>query len=138
MESKNEFLSICKIKAVLEFQSAYTSITTELSFFNKNLFENREVNRRMEQAIMPVLKDYFVKHDQLRLFVDDADKELFSSTKADLSKLHSEITFFQMNNFNSEPRIWSELLRIKKFENEVIDKGSKEMYLFLDTNFKDA
>ena len=115
MESKNEFLSISKIKAVLEFQSAYTSITTKLSFLNKNLFENREVNRRMEQAIMPVLKDYFVKHDQLRLFVDDADKEWFASIKADLSKLHFEITSFQINNFNSEPRIWSELLRIKKF-----------------------
>ena len=138
MESKKEFLSVSKIKAVLEFQAAYTAITHDLSFLNKDLFETREVNRRMELAIIPILKDYFVKHDQLRLFIDEVDKSWFASTKADIKKLHSEIISFQKNTFNSENKIWNELFRIKKFKEEVLDKGCKEMYLFLDTNFKNA
>lgn len=136
MESKNEFLSISKIKAVLEFQSAYTSITTELSFLNKDLFENREVNRQMEEAILPILKKYFVKHDQLSLFINEEDINWFASTKVENLKLHSDITKFQINRFNSEHRIWSELLRINKLKEKVIDEGSKKMYVFLKSTFK--
>ena len=42
-------------------------------------------------------------------------------------KRKAKITTFQKSNFKSDYRIWSELFRIKKLKEIVIDEGSKKM-----------
>ena len=138
VEIKYNLFHAAKLKAMMDFQSAFTSLHSDFDIAFNNIVSNTINKNQFETSINPKLSKYYASHDNLRFFINDLQIPWFDDSKKNIQNIYTNIFKFLVESGLKFPPdvLQKQIKNLQEQQKFALDRVCRELYDLLHSTYR--